>query len=311
MRRVSLPDHTSVWAFSRFEARLVYREIVTDRTYELHGITLPPGAAVFDVGANIGLYAIRLARTVPDVRVRCYEPLPPTFSALEQNLAEHAPAATAVRAGLGAVAGTTTFDFDRFSSITSTMSPADVSRAADRSASFAQWASAALADVERVEPGGVISLARWLSNPAGRPAVIGALGVLAACLTSASASSSRAEQCEIRTIRPNWRHAASTISTVKTTSKAARKVCSTVLPMRTGVASANSSSKCTTSRPAARIAAELQRRGYQVTHDREDWAAARADEISTLYATRPGEVVSVTSRRGGNEIAVGRRRRRG
>src|SRR5262245_40962461 len=96
---------------SPVEAAILYREIVTERTYERHGIGVRAGDVVFDVGANVGLFAIHLARTTPGARVHAFEPIPPLFDALTKNLAEHAPGARAYNVGLADRDGEAVFEF--------------------------------------------------------------------------------------------------------------------------------------------------------------------------------------------------------
>ncbi len=49
--------------------------------------TLPDGAVILDVGANIGLSAIAMALARPDARVIAFEPNPVTYRSLRQNVA--------------------------------------------------------------------------------------------------------------------------------------------------------------------------------------------------------------------------------
>src|SRR5258708_754561 len=136
LRRVTLPGHFEVWAPSQFEAIVLYREIVTERTYERHGILIREGEAIFDVGANIGLFALHMTRTVPGVRVHAFEPIPEIFEALRRNMAEHVPGALAHNLGLADKAGEATFEFDRFSTMAATMHPYVLEEGADRAASM-------------------------------------------------------------------------------------------------------------------------------------------------------------------------------
>ena len=54
------------------------------------GASLSRGAIVLDVGANIGAFAIAAARRCEgEVRLFCFEPVPPLFRALERNLKEN------------------------------------------------------------------------------------------------------------------------------------------------------------------------------------------------------------------------------
>jgi FkbM family methyltransferase len=54
------------------------------------GASLSPGATVLDVGANIGAFAIAAAkRCRGQLRMLCFEPVPPLFRVLERNLREN------------------------------------------------------------------------------------------------------------------------------------------------------------------------------------------------------------------------------
>lgn len=55
------------------------------------GVVVRPGDVVLDVGANVGLFAMRVAeRTAGDVTIHCFEPAAPTYATLAQNLRVHA-----------------------------------------------------------------------------------------------------------------------------------------------------------------------------------------------------------------------------
>ena len=41
-----------------YETEYLYKEIFEDETYLKHGIAIPEGAVVFDIGANIGLFTL-------------------------------------------------------------------------------------------------------------------------------------------------------------------------------------------------------------------------------------------------------------
>src|SRR5437763_657320 len=48
-------------------------------------IGLPPGATVFDVGANIGLFTVFVDHQFPGSRIFAFEPAPPLFAILAAN----------------------------------------------------------------------------------------------------------------------------------------------------------------------------------------------------------------------------------
>ena len=68
------------------EARFMYREIFDDEVYTREGVTLPDGACVLDVGANIGLFTLYAALHVPGARIFAFEPIPEVFEVLRQNV---------------------------------------------------------------------------------------------------------------------------------------------------------------------------------------------------------------------------------
>jgi 31-O-methyltransferase len=182
IRRVLLPNQTEIWAPNSFEAAVVYREVVTESTYQSHGITIPEGAIVFDVGANIGLFTVHLANTIRDLEIHAFEPVPELFDALQRNLAEHAPAAHARNVGLADREGDAIFEIDRFMTIGATMHPHIFDRQPGTPA--AAWADAAIADAGKVDSSPVLRLiAAGLATPLVRPVVLlfmAALGLLLA-----------------------------------------------------------------------------------------------------------------------------------
>ena len=289
MTRVTLPNGLTIHALNRFEALLLYREIVSEATYSRHGITVPAGGCVFDVGANIGLYSIHLAQTAPGVRIRAFEPVARTFGMLQRNLAEHAPGVTAVNAGLAASPGQVTFEVDRFSSITASADPGVFARASPRGTTLRQWADAALADLERVQPSAVGRLMRsGLASPWSRPLALPLFAAGAAWLEGRKRLFLRRQPCDMRTLSAEL--AASgfpQLDLVKIDVEGGEEdvvggIAESDWPrIRQLVIEVHDLNG-----RRARLAAELERRGYLVTHDREDWALHALMGLSTLYAQR-------------------------
>jgi amino acid adenylation domain-containing protein/FkbM family methyltransferase len=106
-----LPNGLEVACLNRGETELLYREIFEQERYLAHGIELAAGACVFDVGANVGLFALFVKRRQPDCRLHCFEPLPPIFEVLAANAALHGLDARLHPCGLGRDAGTRSFTF--------------------------------------------------------------------------------------------------------------------------------------------------------------------------------------------------------
>jgi len=85
--RRRLPDGTVVAELNGYETEHLYREIVLDHAYPPPGLVLRPGAVVVDVGANIGMFPLAVARAVPDCRILALEPNPDAYAALWANAA--------------------------------------------------------------------------------------------------------------------------------------------------------------------------------------------------------------------------------
>lgn len=62
--------------------------------YFQHGISLKEGAVVFDVGANIGLFTLRVAQKLNgNVKLFSFEPVPPLYEVMKQNADKFGPGA--------------------------------------------------------------------------------------------------------------------------------------------------------------------------------------------------------------------------
>lgn len=89
MKKCSLPDGLKIFCVNPAEAKLLHEDIFQNGSYFKHGITVEDGAVVFDVGANIGLFALAVHRRARGVRVCCFEPMPPLFEILAENVKLH------------------------------------------------------------------------------------------------------------------------------------------------------------------------------------------------------------------------------
>ncbi|MEV5880298.1 FkbM family methyltransferase [Streptomyces sp. NPDC052101] len=100
-----------VAGLNRSETEFLHREIFTDNAYFRHGITLPAGAVVVDVGANIGMFTLCVARRSPGARIIAVEPVAELADALALNAELHEVDATVLRTALGRTRGETEFTF--------------------------------------------------------------------------------------------------------------------------------------------------------------------------------------------------------
>jgi FkbM family methyltransferase len=79
---IRLEDGTPVHCLLKAEAMVLDHHVAG---YLTHGITIGPSDVVFDVGANVGVFALRALQRGPAVRVFAFEPIPPIFDVLEKN----------------------------------------------------------------------------------------------------------------------------------------------------------------------------------------------------------------------------------
>ncbi|MGW2180926.1 FkbM family methyltransferase [Streptomyces sp. NPDC001732] len=89
LARFTLPNGLTVSHQNEAETRHFYEDIFDHRTYAKNGISIPDGATVVDVGGNIGLFTLFAHYEAKNVRVFTFEPAPPMFELLGQNVAEH------------------------------------------------------------------------------------------------------------------------------------------------------------------------------------------------------------------------------
>ena len=80
-----LPNGMSIFYHNKGETDFLYREIFESQVYLRRGIVLREDSCIFDVGANIGLFALYAGERCPRGRVYSFEPLPPIFETLRGN----------------------------------------------------------------------------------------------------------------------------------------------------------------------------------------------------------------------------------
>ncbi len=106
------PFTTTLWA----ELGRRYEELEI-QTLAAH---LPAGGTLIDIGANVGLHSVQLARLVADLRVFAFEPVSDTFALLQRNIAKNgvsgrvSPRRLAISDHEGMLTLTTSFQFANF-----------------------------------------------------------------------------------------------------------------------------------------------------------------------------------------------------
>jgi phthiocerol/phenolphthiocerol synthesis type-I polyketide synthase E len=120
---VTLPNGLLVACQSKVETAHFYEDIFEHRNYLQHGIALSPAACVFDVGGNIGLFTLFVHLHCPDAQIISFEPAPPLFALLQENVARHGVAAQLFPYALSRQAGTAELTFYPQSSGMSSLYP--------------------------------------------------------------------------------------------------------------------------------------------------------------------------------------------
>lgn len=125
-KKAKVKSGESFFCIDAHELQFIYDEIFGDNLYVRHGIEVPEDAVVFDVGANIGIFSLWVAKNRPKARVFAFEPLPPIHDALEANLKEHGAAnVRTFRVGLAPAPAQARFTFYPLAAGWSTMFPND------------------------------------------------------------------------------------------------------------------------------------------------------------------------------------------
>ena len=104
-----LPNRMRIFQNNKGETEYLYKEIFGERAYLKHGIKLKEGACIFDVGANIGMFTLFVARQCEGVKVYAFEPIPTTFEILRRNVELYGINARLFQCGLSNRPGVATF----------------------------------------------------------------------------------------------------------------------------------------------------------------------------------------------------------
>ena len=125
MRKTVLKDGTPVYCLRKSEALVLDAHV---EGYLGQGITLGPKQTVLDVGANIGIFGLRLCHRYPDLQVLAFEPIPNIFKVLEANAAFFPNRYRVFNCGLSDQEGTLSFLYFPKSPALSTAYPQDWER---------------------------------------------------------------------------------------------------------------------------------------------------------------------------------------
>jgi amino acid adenylation domain-containing protein/FkbM family methyltransferase len=109
----TLPDGRPIVHLNRNETEYLYDEIFTKRAYLRHGLSLPPDACVFDVGANIGMFTLFAAEQCATARIYAFEPIRDIFECLRLNSELYGGSVKAFAHGLSDTEKRETFTYYR------------------------------------------------------------------------------------------------------------------------------------------------------------------------------------------------------
>ena len=124
-QRHMLPNGAEIVHLNRYETDYVYQEIFEDESYLRHGIELPDGATVIDIGANIGLFSLFVVSRCKAPAIFAFEPSPRVFDLLQANCAAYGDPARvrAFNCGVANEKSSAQFTFYEHSSVFSSFHP--------------------------------------------------------------------------------------------------------------------------------------------------------------------------------------------
>ncbi|MCP5105377.1 MAG: amino acid adenylation domain-containing protein, partial [bacterium] len=109
--RYELPNGMPVFYLNRHETDFMYREVFEENAYLKHGITLPEGSCIFDIGANIGMFSLYAHHYCRNAEIYSFEPAPPLFELLDLNTSLYGGHFKVFKNGISAVEEEVEFTF--------------------------------------------------------------------------------------------------------------------------------------------------------------------------------------------------------
>ena len=86
MNKSKLNDGLELYCLRKTEALVLDSHV---DGYFQHGIQIKNGDVIFDVGANIGIFGLRVCHRFPQAQVFAFEPIPDIFKVLKKNAELH------------------------------------------------------------------------------------------------------------------------------------------------------------------------------------------------------------------------------
>jgi amino acid adenylation domain-containing protein/non-ribosomal peptide synthase protein (TIGR01720 family)/FkbM family methyltransferase len=110
-QRYRLPNNMAIVHLNKNETDYLYRDIFERQVYLGPGIVIQEGDCIFDVGANIGLFALFANQISKNLKLYCFEPNPTVFDLLKTNVSLYGNNAELRNFGLSNSARSATFTF--------------------------------------------------------------------------------------------------------------------------------------------------------------------------------------------------------
>lgn len=85
MGKRKLANGLEVSEINAHETKYLYNEIFEENTYRKPEFKINPEGIVFDIGANIGLFALYMTSWIDGIQVKCLEPSPTCAEILREN----------------------------------------------------------------------------------------------------------------------------------------------------------------------------------------------------------------------------------
>jgi 31-O-methyltransferase len=292
---VTLPNGLTVEAPNRRETAFLYEEIFNGGAYVRHGIEVPDGSTVFDVGANIGLFSAALAHRRRDLKLHLFEPVPSTFAILERN-AERLLAGAEVElhaVALGERPGRATLELNPRWSLDAGIDTQNFARDARRRVGLDAWTRALVHDAARaggISPRLAGRLERLLRKPLAGRVLLGGVWLLERVLTHLQRRKVQRVECDVTTVSEAIRNGGvQAVDLLKIDVEGAE------WDVLQGVDDADWArlrqlvlEVHNVSGRVARIRELLESKGFAVAVDQDDWALIRLMDVHIIYAiSRP------------------------
>jgi FkbM family methyltransferase len=85
MNNYQLPNGKEIHHINKYETEFLYKEIFVDKIYLKNNIKLSNDSIVFDIGANIGLFALFIEESFPGATIYMFEPSPQLCQIIRAN----------------------------------------------------------------------------------------------------------------------------------------------------------------------------------------------------------------------------------